>query len=339
MDRMTLKEEIRQHFDCREFLKKSSGCSLYICPKCGSGSGQHKTGAVKYYPDTQRWYCHRCRTLGDIFTLYQLVYGVNFNTALRDLAAQLGTAVEPHSTKPARKCPPAPSPAQSGSAPKDLSEYFAECRARLHDPAAVAYLTERGISLETAERCGLGYDPRADPAGSHRCCARIIVPTNCFHFVARSIDPHTQSAYRVLSNGASPALFNRQALYAPGDEPVFITEGAFDALSIIEVGGSAVALNSVANSRLLLAALRERPTNHPLLLCLDNDSAGWEACANLSEKLHADGVCFRDVCADICGAFKDPNAALQADRKAFFKAVQRLKMEVEGGIHHGKTRV
>ena len=91
-----LKDFIRQRFDCREFLKKSSGCSLYICPKCGSGCGQHKTGAVQYYPDTQRWYCHKCRTLGDIFTLYELEHGVNFNTALRALAEQLGTSVEPH---------------------------------------------------------------------------------------------------------------------------------------------------------------------------------------------------------------------------------------------------
>ena len=37
MDRMTLKEEIRQHFDCRDYLRKSSGCSLYICPSCGTG--------------------------------------------------------------------------------------------------------------------------------------------------------------------------------------------------------------------------------------------------------------------------------------------------------------
>ena len=212
-----LKDFIRQRFDCREFLKKSSGCSLYICPKCGSGCGQHKTGAVQYYPDTQRWYCHKCRTLGDIFTLYELEHGVNFNTALRALAEQLGTSVEPHSTKPARKCPPAPSPVQSGSAPKDLSDYFAACRARLYDPAAIAYLAERRISPETAVAYGLGFDPKADPAGSHRCCPRIIIPTNCFHYVARSIDPDAQPGCRTMNNlGATPDLFNRQALYAPG---------------------------------------------------------------------------------------------------------------------------
>lgn len=328
MTREHMKDFIRQRFDCREFLKKSSGCSLYICPNCGSGSGQHKTGAVQYYPDTQRWYCHKCRTLGDIFTLYELEHGADFNTALRALAEQLGTSVEPHSTKPARKCPPAPSPVQSGSAPKNLSDYFAACRARLYDPAAIAYLAERGISPETAAAYGLGFDPKADPAGSHRYCARIIIPTNRFHYVARAIDPRIQSTYRMMNNkGATPDLFNRQALYAPGDEPVFITEGAFDALSIIEAGGSAIALNSVANGRLLLAALRERPTNHLLLLCLDSDRSGREACDNLAKQLHAGGVVFRDVCADVCGEAQDPNESLQADEPRFIESIQGLKAE------------
>lgn len=323
-----LKDFIRQSFDCREFLKKSSRCSLYICPKCGSGSGQHKTGAVQYYPDTQRWYCHKCRTLGDIFTIYELEHGVDFNTALRALAEQLGTSVEPHSTKPARKCPPAPPPVQSGSAPKDLSDYFAECRARLHDPAAVSFLLGRGINIKTAETYGLGFDPNADPAGSHRYCARIIIPTNCFHYVARSIDPDAQPGCRMMNNlGATPDLFNRQALYAPGNEPVFVTEGAFDALSIIEAGGSAIALNSASNGRLLLTALQERPTNHPLLLCLDNDETGLVACANLSEQLHDLDADFRDVCVAVCGETKDPNEAFQADKPRFIESVQGLKAE------------
>lgn len=325
MNQAYLKELIRQSFDCTKYLKKSKGNDMFCCPACGSGYGPNGTGAVRYYKGSRRWYCHRCGTLGDIFTLYEMKHGVDFNTALRALAEQLGTSVEPHSTKPARKCPPAPSPVQSGSAPKDLSDYFAECRARLHDPVAVSFLSGRGISVETAESCGLGFDPRADPAGSHRYCARIVIPTNRFHYIARSIDPHIQSTYRTLNNkGAAPDLFNRQALYAPGDEPVFVTEGAFDALSIIEAGGNAIALNSVANDRLLLTALRERPTNHPLLLCLDNDSAGWEACASLSEQLHGMAVTFRDVCTEICCEAGDPNAALQEDRANFIESVRRL---------------
>ena len=327
MSQAYLKELIRQSFNCTKYLKKSKGTDMFCCPVCGSGYGPNGTGAVHYYANSRRWYCHRCRTLGDIFTIYELEHGVDFNAALRALAEQLGTAVEAYSTKPARKCPPALAPMQSGSAPKDLSDYFAECRARLHDPAAVSFLSGRGISIETAESYGLGFDSKADPAGSHRYCARIVIPTNRFHYVARSTDPDTQSTYRTMNNkGAAPDLFNRQALYALGNEPVFVTEGAFDALSIIEAGGSAIALNSTSNGRLLLTALQERPPNHPLLLCLDNDETGRKACTNLSEQLHDLDVDFRDVCVAVCGEAKDPNAALQKNRTKFVDAVQRLRL-------------
>ena len=126
------------------------------------------------------------------------------------------------------------------------------------------------------------------------------------------------------NRGGAPDLFNRQALYAPGDEPVFVTEGAFDALSIIEAGGSAIALNSASNGHLMLSALRKQPTNHPLLLCLDNDETGWAACARLSEQLHDLGVDFRDACVEVCRRAKDPNAALQEDRANFIESVRRL---------------
>ena len=324
---MELKGLIQERIDCRTFLEKSRS-SMYICPFCGSGRGQHKTGALKYYADTKFWRCHACGAHGDVIELYQKVKGCDFKTAIRDLAEQLGVNANVGSTGyRVNQNSQALTPTQSVSrAPaRDLSEYFAECRARLHDPVAVSFLSARGISFETAETYGLGFDPNADPAGSHRYCARIIIPTNRFHYVARAIDPRIQSTYRTMNNrGATPDLFNRQALYAPSNEPVFVTEGAFDALSIIEAGGSAIALNSVGNGRLLLTALRERPTNHPLLLCLDNDSAGWEACASLSEQLHGMAVVFRDVCAEVCGKAKDPNAVLQTDRANFIESVRRL---------------
>lgn len=322
---MVSTELIRNQVDCRTFLEKSAGAGMFCCPFCGSGRGQHRTGALRYYTDSKFFYCHACGAHGDVIELYQKVKGCDFKTALHDLSEQLGTSVEPHSTKPARKCPPAPAPVRSGAAPKDMSDYFAKCRARLHDPAAVSFLSGRCISIETAETYGLGFDPNADPAGSHRYCARIIIPTNCFHYVARSIDPDAQPGCRTMNNkGVTPDLFNRQALYAPGDEPVFVTEGAFDALSIIEAGGNAIALNSVVNGRLLLTALQERTTNHPLLLCLDNDEIGWKACANLSKQLHDLGVIFRDVCVEVCGEAKDANAALQTDRANFIESVRRL---------------
>lgn len=325
MNGTAIKSRIRQHFDCRDYLRKSSGCSLYICPACGSGSGRHRTGAVQFYPDTRRWFCHKCGTGGDIFTLYELEHGVDFRTALRELAAQLGTTVALPDTKHAHGRSPAPPPARSDHPqPKDLSEYFAACRERLRAPAAVAYLTGRGISLATAERCGLGYDPRADPAGRHCFCPRIIIPVNESRFVARSIDPRTRAAYRVLNNCASAGIFHERALTAAGTAPVFVTEGIFDALSILEVGGQAVALNSAVNWKRLLDTLQTHPVRAPLLLCLDNDEAGWAATAALAERLSALCIPFRDVCAEVCGSFKDPNEALCADRSGFSYTIKRI---------------
>lgn len=234
-------------------------------------------------------------------------------------------------------------PAQTDSSPaptKDLSDYFALCHSRICDHDAVSYLAKRGISPETAKRCGLGYDPRADPSGQHYFCRRIILPSNEFHFVARSIDPRTNPAYRTLNNRAAPGIFRERVLLATdgdagfpksGDMPLFVTEGAFDALSIMEVGGQAVALNSTANRKRLLDILQAQPSEFRtdprqvrLLLCLDNDEAGWEATAKLAQGLYALGIPFQDVCADVCSSCKDPNEALCADRSRFAGTIHNI---------------
>lgn len=71
MTQAYLKEFIRQSFDCTKYLKKSKGTDMFCCPVCGSGCGPNGTGAVHYYANSRRWYCRRCRTLGDIFTIYE----------------------------------------------------------------------------------------------------------------------------------------------------------------------------------------------------------------------------------------------------------------------------
>ena len=173
----------------------------------------------------------------------------------------------------------------------------------------------------------------ADPSGRHCFCPRIIIPSNELHYAARSIDPHINPAYRTLNNRATPGIFRERVLLAAdgdagfpksGDMPLFVTEGAFDALSIMEVGGQAVALNSAANWKRLLDTLQTQPVRAPLLLCLDNDETGWATTAELAEQLSTLHIPFRDVCADVCGSFKDPNEALCADRSGFSNTVREI---------------
>lgn len=217
--------------------------------------------------------------------------------------------------------------------PADYTAYYRACRSRINDPAAVSYLTARGISPATAARYWIGYDPAADPAGnpggtgeSIHPAPRVIIPTTESHYIGRSIDPDTARQYQKMNNkGGKPGLFNERALFTQDAQEVFITEGAFDALSIIEAGAAAVSLNSTSNADALIKLLEQRPTTATLILCLDNDDAGKKATDVLRQGLQRLNV--SHITGSICGGYKDPNEFLQADRAGFTDAVQAAQRQ------------
>lgn len=187
-------------------------------------------------------------------------------------------------------------------------------------PEAISYLQGRGITLDTALQYWIGFDPAADPAQSNHPTPRLIIPTCRTHYVARSIDPNTPSKWAKMNNkGGRPAIFNAKVLQDSSTEAVFVTEGFFDALSIIEVGAAAIALNSTSNASKLLELLREKRTAATLILCFDNDDAGKKCTKTLREGLQRLNISF--VTVDLCGGYNDPNEALQGNRERFTAAV------------------
>lgn len=317
--------------------------SGFICPHCGSGVGPHGTGAVHVYPETGTASCFACGKRVDVIDVYRFDTGSSFSEAVKALADERGWQLEGggswqrtaeqdfapivsgHSSLSAEE------PAKDAPA-RDYSAYYARCVERLQQSdEAQAYLTGRGISLETALRCGVGYDPAADPAGAPGAAEdafkphpapRIILPTSSTHYVGRSIDPNTLGSFAKMNNrGGKPGIFNQRALWE-GDA-VFVTEGAFDALSVIEAGAAAVALNSANNVDALLKLLEARPTKATLLLSLDNDAAGKRAQDELRAGLNRLGIA--NAGANICGSFKDANAHLTGNRAAFVDAVRRAQ--------------
>lgn len=351
MDRENARQEIRQRISCTEYLTKSKS-GLYCCPYCGSGNGTNGTGALKVY-SSNTFTCHACHRSGDVIDLYREQTGADYNTALSLLAQKIGIDIDPYRPDAAADFAPAPkfdrtertqsdytgkgntetrpeaktqqraaeTPTEGNA---DYTAYYQACWERLQDPAAVSYLTARGISTGTAAAYWLGFDPEADPAQSGHRTPRIIIPTSTGHYIGRSIDPNTPKAFAKLNNkGGTPAIFNSRALYAQGVQEVFITEGAFDALSIIEAGAAAVALNSTSNAEKLIDKLQERRTAATLILTLDNDDAGRKAADTLKQGLQRLNISY--ITADICGGHKDPNEALTADRAAFIDAVERAQ--------------
>lgn len=343
MTREEAREAINQNPDpVLNQLTGSRGKNQYECPICGSGNGANGTGALTYYPDSKRFKCFACSdepgTFGgkgqDILGALCLLWNCSetevfdregitidgsgyqraFASAQSDFAA-FAKDKTPPTTKAAQTA------SQGLAAATDLTAYFAECRDRLkRSPEAISYLQARGITLDTALQYGVGFDPAADPAQSNHPAPRIIAPTCNTHYIGRSIDPNTPKNFLKMNNkGGKPAIFNAKVLQDSSTEAVFVVEGFFDALSILEVGGQAIALNSTSNASKLLEQLREKRTAATLILCFDNDDAGKECTKTLREGLQRLNISY--VTADLCGGYNDPNEALQGNRERFTAAV------------------
>ena len=246
----------------------------------------------------------------------------------QEAAAQQGGTNDPAAGKE-----PQTGAQEATEQPADYTAYYAECRRRLNDPAARVYLSLRGISQDTAAAYWLGYDPEwSSPTARSRgknppTSPRLIIPTSTGHYIARDTRQDLndrQKAFAKMNEG-SPGIFNERALYAQDVREIFIAEGALDALSIIEAGAPAIALNSTSNAAALLQKLEQKRTPATLILCLDNDDAGKRATAEIRAGLQRLNI--SHITTDICGSHKDPNEALTADRAAFCAAIDAARRQ------------
>lgn len=327
------REETRQAINARpltdfySLTRSPQGtANQFICPSCGSGTGKNHTGALTLFPDTNRVYCFNpaCRLGGkgqDTLGALEILWDCTETEAFERVGYSIDD--QNHATPSKTSTPPPAAAVVDQTEPPDLKDYYRECRARLNDPRAISYLQARGISLETAAQCGIGFDPQADPAQSHHPEPRIICPTSSTHYVGRSINPSTPKGYQKMNNkGGKPSVFNAGVLHDTSIKKVFVVEGFFDALSIIEAGAAAIALNSASNTEKLIAHLEKHRTSATMILCGDNDQAGQKALETLQAGLKRLNISY--VTADINNGHKDANEALTADRAAFIASINQL---------------
>lgn len=304
--------------------KRIHGKPTYICPLCGNGTGSDGDGmSIDPHGDGTQLKCFKCGFYGDIVDLYQQQNACDAGAAFTALYDRFGITIEndrverptePRNEGKATNIPPAQekpaeSPTEATEGNTDFTAYYKECKSHITDDAAQAYLTFRGLSNETAAAYWIGYDPAT---------RFMVIPAARSFYIARNTDSASKMRYK-NPTGVSIELFNLKALYNDAARPVFITEGAIDALSIIEAGGEALSLNSTSNTRKLLEQLKGKRTRSTLILCLDTDDAGRKASSELAEGLRELNIAY--VTADICGQHKDPNEALTSDRAAFIEAV------------------
>jgi len=312
MDREQAKQEIKQRF--AEYLQPArivNGKQSYVCPLCGNGTGQDADGLLVIpNGDGTTLKCFKCSESGDIFHFYMQQHGCDFKEAFTALCDRFGLVVDGKADPQRQRT--APQPVQSTPAAQPLpnfADYYSKvCNYTELPEIATSYLQGRGISTETAKQFHMGFDN-----------GFVIIPVSNSFYIARNTDSTAEFRYK-NPKSAPVELFNAAALYNEAGKPVFITEGTFDALSIIETGAQAVALNSTSNYRKLLQILKEKKTSNVLIICMDKDETGEKTTEQLCAGLRELNI--KHVTADISGQHKDANEALTADKKTFTAAVR-----------------
>ena len=179
------------------------------------------------------------------------------------------------------------------------------------------YIEARGISKITADKFNL-QSGRSAPVSKGCVWDCIVIPVKENSYVFRNIDESADDKHRIRKMGAS-TLFNVNAL---NNDVVFVVEGEFDALSVEEAGGSALALGSTSNYRQLLNALKELNKKPFVILSLDNDKEGNRATNVIIEELNKLNIEF--ITYNISGDYKDANEALVANREGFIETILEL---------------
>lgn len=332
MNREQAAELVRMKF--RDELQRDKSGKGFICPICGSGSGRKGTGITENPRSPEHFTCWAgCFQNADAFDIIAQLEGVQPGTgeAMRAAYERYGIEIDrPEGPQKAHRAPeraggipthdtprkePQAKP-QAAPAP-DFSAKIKEAREAFEGSPAETYIQGRGISSSTARRYWLGYG-RAEyfpGEGNH---PALIIPASRSFYTARNMEAGARYSN---PKGGHAAMFNRRAISEAAGRPVFVTEGAIDALSIIEAGGLAVALNSAGNFDALpeyVAQIQDAPV---FVLCLDPDEAGRRSSEKLQESLEALGVKCMDGAAVLCGEH-DANDALVKQRDAFLEAVR-----------------
>lgn len=207
------------------------------------------------------------------------------------------------------------------------------------------YLKKRGISMELAKRFHLGYVPtwgNPKPALEGKKIQqtpRIIIPTSAKTYLARdtrSNIPDEEKPYKKTKVGKAH-LFNGKALLQD-TKPIFLVEGEFDALSIMEASDKveAVALGSTQNQRILKDALdrvkhykanANMPYDPLILIAMDNDDAGDMANHQIDQLLKGMHFVGHIVTHALVDYHKDANEALVADKARLTSNIEKILKE------------
>jgi len=317
-----LRDEIKRTVDYRSFYlrycpeaRQAGARLLSLCPIPSHGhSGQ---GTPSLSIDTQHglFNCFSRGEGGDLITFYELMHGVNFARAVRELARELGlTGRRPRQPPLVQRAAPddagpeALEPLDAERTTEICEVFLRVCRGE-DQLEGVRYLARRGIGPETTRRAGVAYFPRrayrrvmrrmldAFPGEElqrsglfnrrahltfyrHRLLFPFLVEGRARYLQARTTAPGVEPRWHNMRGGV-PALYNADALAElPTGAVVYLVEGFTDTLTLAARGFAAVGLVGAGGLKEEWLAPLAR---FRVVAALDPDAAGRRAAARYAE--------------------------------------------------------
>jgi len=362
-----VKQEIRQRL--KEYLGQK-GIDTSRNFRCLSGKHEDVHPSMSLIkPDETVAYCHSCHSSMDIFNFIEHFENIQgFKDQIEWAKDHFSIQGQPTGEKGPHKMPNKPRKNEKGIKAQEAASRASEgiyepvggivdfeplIRAWHEQIGATDY--HRGLSDRIIKEYRLGYDPDFIYRGENKKtkeeyelkagpCLMIPFP-GVNYYMARPLKPgeyETGEDKKYLKpQGPGQPLFNERWLRDPDDEPLFIVEGPFDALSIEDVGFQAVALAGTGTTRLkdMIKEAIEKKPGKVYILSLDNDKpdkdgkrAGLIAMDKLEPELVALGArvyrARKEENGDLIregieGKYKDANEALTENRQGFEVAVAR----------------
>lgn len=314
--------DIRSFFPAMKTVSVATGELAGPCPVCGGKDRFH------VWPDAKTGFhykCRQCDAKGNAISFLRDFHGIKNDQARMMLGLPLKTVGSDSKRRIAfRRCCPGPSisakPQQQIAPP---SETWQQCAAQFLDDVQKAlvcdgarqFLARRGIALETAQRCGLGWNDHerwiehhawgTQKDGKFKIPPGLVIANKrqgkVISLTIRQLPGNEPKYWQIAGSMECNAVFGRPGI------PVMILESTLDAILIRQESGFQLAtIGMFGASKPFDAAAAQVAREAPLvLLCPDADESGAAALEKWKAK-------FPKARAWLPKGAKDPGEMLQA---------------------------
>ena len=333
------------------------GINIHRPFNCLNPSHTDTHPSMSFDPRRNKCKCFSCNADYDTFDLIAIDYGTNGGETFKRAFELYGLDIDRDTPHKSKNVPPEnalrrenalhrenETDPQLRPAPdvKALTEATEKAHAALmKNSAALAYLHGRGLTNETIRRHKLGYSAKGQNAlltgineqfqskSRKEGLYRYIFPVlddkgNASYFISEicdrsQLDDHS-GKYMKLKN--TPQRFFNENIIAYNRGVIFVCEGVYDALSIEQAGGRAIALTGTGGSSHITELENKPGTDNTYIIALDGDTAGQRAAQSLKTALTRAGKAC--IIEPLTGA-KDANELLQTDPAALSAYVEKAK--------------